>query len=93
MELPSEKNDFEAEAVFIDSIRFWRDMSQQFPLLSKLAYSLLALQSSSAASEREFSIAGWHCAGRKNRLDKENLAAKTFLSCNKNLLRSQIFND
>jgi len=50
------------------------------------------LPASSAASERLFSISGWHCADRKDRLDKQHLAAKTFLSCNKDLLRDNLFN-
>ncbi len=71
----------------IDSLTFWKNQRHRFPYLSKLAFTLLALQASSAPSEREFSIAGWHCAGRKNRTDKDNLAAKVFISCNKDILR------
>ncbi|KZS09543.1 Uncharacterized protein APZ42_026213 [Daphnia magna] len=71
----------------IDSLVFWTSQRNRFPYLSKLAFTLLALQASSAPSEREFSIAGWHCACRKNRTDKDNLAAKVFISCNKDILR------
>lgn len=93
MELPFETREEKEPPKMIDAIGFWRENFKDYPLLSKLSYTLLALQSSSAASEREFSIAGWHVAGRKNRLDKGNLAAKVFLTCNKRLLRPIIFKD
>ncbi len=67
--------------------RFLDKSCHRFPYLSKLAFTLLALQASSAPCEREFSIAGWHCAGRKNRTDKDNLAANIFISSNKYILR------
>ena len=38
----------------------------------------LFLQASSGESERTFSIAGWHIAGRKNRLEGERLSQKVF---------------
>ena len=44
---------------------FWKDLSSRFPYLSNLAYNLLVIQVSSASSEREFLIAGWHSLGRK----------------------------
>jgi hypothetical protein len=47
----------------------------------------LFARNSTWTCEREFSIAGWHCAGRKNRTDKDNLAANIFISCNKYILR------
>ena len=75
----------------IDSLSFWTSQRNRFPYLSKLAFTLLALQSSSAPSEREFSIAGWHCVGRKNRTDKDNLAAKVVISCNKDILHPFLF--
>lgn len=83
--------DKEGKPEMIDSLGFWKENVARFPHLSKLGFSLLSLQCSSTASERLFSIAGWHCQGRKNRLEKENLAAKVFLTCNKDLLRSHIF--
>ena len=53
--------------------------------------SLLAIQASSAESERLFSAGGWHTEGRKNRLEKEQLTNKVFLSCNKRLFSKVIF--
>jgi hypothetical protein len=46
---------------------------------------------SSAAAEREFSASGWHTLGRKNRTTGVTLAAKVFLTCNKDLLRPLFF--
>ncbi len=79
-------------AIKVDQIVFWQDHSARFPDLVSLALTIVAIPASSAASERLFSISGWHCADRKDRLDKQHLAAKTFLSCNKDLLRDNLFN-
>ena len=77
----------------IDSIKFWQVHSHRFPLLAEVAFSMLAIQGSSGASERMFSSGGWHRTGRKNCLKNENLSNKVFLSQNKNLLRPHLFKD
>ena len=74
-----------------DSLGFWMRNSKRFPKLFKLALTLIAIQASSGESERMFSVSGWHTAGEKNRLCKDQLERKTFLSVNKDLLRCQIF--
>ena len=61
-----------------EHIKFWRDYAARFPLLSKLAFTLIVVQASSGESERMFSIAGWHTIGRKNRLEKKHLTQKVF---------------
>ncbi|KAI9562459.1 hypothetical protein GHT06_009892 [Daphnia sinensis] len=71
-----------------DAIEYWKDIGERFPFLKSLAYSILAIPVSSAAAEREFSVSGWHTLGRKNRTTGVTLAAKVFLTCNKDLLRS-----
>ena len=73
------------------SLGFWMRNSKRFPKLFKLALTLIAIQASSGESERMFSVSGWHTAGKKNRLCKDQLERKTFLSVNKDLLRCQIF--
>jgi hypothetical protein len=83
--------DEKGNAIKVDQIAFWQDHSARFPDLVSLALTIVAIPASSAASERLFSISGWHCADRKDRLDKQHLAAKTFLSCNKDLLRDNLF--
>lgn len=77
----------------IESIQFWQVHSHRFPLLAELAFSMLAIQGSSGASERMFSSGGWHTAGRKNCLKNENLSNKVFLSQNKNIIRPHLFKD
>lgn len=84
--------DDEGNAVKIDQIAFWKGQSENFPDLISLALTMSAIPASSAASERLFSVSGWHCLGRKDRLEKKHLAAKTFLSRNKDLLRDHLFN-
>ena len=74
-----------------DPIAFWISESKRFPSLARLSLSLLAIQASSAESERLFSAGGWHTEGRKNRLEKEQLTNKVFLSCNKRLFSKVIF--
>jgi hypothetical protein len=74
-----------------DAILYWKDNAARFPYLTKLAFSLLAIPASSASAEREFSAAGWHCLGRKNRTTQDALASKVFLTCNKDILRPMLF--
>lgn len=74
-----------------DAILYWKDNAARFPYLTKLAFSLLAIPASSASAERQFSAAGWHCLGRKNRTTQDVLASKVFLTCNKDILRPMLF--
>ena len=68
-----------------------KTMRNGFPFLKNLAYNILSIPVSSAAAEREFSASGWHSLGRKNRTTGVTLAAKVFLTCNKDLLRHPFF--
>lgn len=84
--------DEKGNAIKIDPIAvFWRDHTARFPDIINLALTMAAIPASSAAEERLFSVSGWHYIGRKDRLDKANLTAKTFISCNKDLLRERLF--
>ena len=82
--LSAEFEDYECMAIKhdpkspIDPITFWLSNSTRFSKLCKLAYTLIATQASSGESERIFSTAGWHTAGRKNRLEGERLSQKVF---------------
>lgn len=73
-------------------LKFWEKEALHFPHLSKLSVSLLIVQASSGASERMFSKSGWMSSCRLNRIEKDLLEAKTFLSCNKELFREILFN-
>ncbi len=56
----------------IDQIVFLQEHSARFPDLISLALTMVAIPASSAASERLFSVSGWHCIGRKDRLATKN---------------------
>lgn len=75
------------QRVIPSSLEFWCDNATVLPTLSKAAATLLSCPASSAGSEREFSIAGWLCGGRRNRLSGENLAAEVMLSSNIEIIR------
>ena len=66
--------DKKGNAIKVDQIAFWQDHSARFPDLVSLVLTMVAIPASSADSERHFSISGWHCADRKDRLDKQHLA-------------------
>ena len=62
--------------------QFWEEHKSRFPMLSQVAFSILAIPASSGASERMFSTAGWLSGDRKNRLSGENFRSQVFLSGN-----------
>jgi len=72
-------------------LKFWEREALHFPQLSKLSVSLLIVQPSSGASERMFSKSGWMSLCRLNRMEKDLLEAKTFLSFNKKMFREISF--
>lgn len=74
-----------------DAILYWKDNVARFPNLSKLAFNLFAIPASFASAEREFSAAGCHSLGRKNRTTQDALVSKLFFTCNKDILRPRVF--
>ncbi|KZR98660.1 Uncharacterized protein APZ42_005817 [Daphnia magna] len=84
--------DEQGNTMKVDQIASWQDHSTRSLDLVSLALTMAAIPASSAASERLFSISGWYWADRKDRLDRQHLAAKAFLSCNKDLMRANLFN-
>lgn len=84
------KNSSDVQTPMKDAINYWKENAERFPYLAKLALSILAIPASSAPAEREFSAAGWHTVGRKNRTTQDVLAAKVFLTRNKDLLRPML---
>lgn len=61
---------------------WWSSRENTFPLLSKVARKILAIPSSNAASERNFSSAGRKMEPRRNLLSPENLDELLFLYSN-----------
>ena len=46
--------------------QFWQGNRQRFPDLTDMDLTLVAVQVSYGASERMFSLGGWHTGGREN---------------------------
>ena len=61
---------------------FWKDHAALFPNLAELARSYLAVQASSAASERIFSQAKRLISCRRNRLNPQTAGKTFFVSLN-----------
>jgi hypothetical protein len=68
--------------VFNDPLKWWKDKEAYFPLLSSLARVYLALQATSAPSERVFSVASRLIEKRRNRLDPELAGKMLFVAEN-----------
>jgi hypothetical protein len=73
--LPLKKED----GRYNNPLDWWRLKQQQYPLLAKLAYKLLAIPATSAPSERVFSVAGITIAKERARLNPENAGDLIFL--------------
>ena len=82
------KNDFENEinlweimsfginiSVKVDVINYWKECTsiEKFPNLKTLALHLLSIPGSTIGVERLFSLAGYACLGRNNKLKSLNL--------------------
>lgn len=63
-----------------NSLEWWKGKKSQYPILFKLAKSYLAVQATSAASERLFSTAGSILTKKRNRLNSELLDKLLFLN-------------
>lgn len=63
---------------------WWSSRENTFPLLSTVARKVLAIPSSNAMSERNFSSAGRTMEPRRNALSPENLDELLFLHSNLN---------
>lgn len=63
----------------VNVLQWWRRHQHEFPLLSTLARSLLAIPATSASSERCFSVAGRVLEERRSQLSPESLDALLFL--------------
>jgi len=63
-------------------IDFWKSAKSQYPLLSTIAYRLLAIPATSVPSERLFSMAGLVVSKLRASTSPENVAKISFLNKN-----------
>ena len=61
------------ERLALDPLEWWRTNESKYPHLAHVARSLLAIQATSAASERLFSVAGFSADGTRNRVSPDTL--------------------
>jgi zinc finger BED domain-containing protein 1 (E3 SUMO-protein ligase ZBED1) len=57
----------------LDILKWWKDHSKEYPMLSILCSYYLSIPASSASSEREFSITGQTISERRTRLNPETV--------------------
>jgi len=75
---PTALKSFE-ERLELNPLEFWREMKGAFPQLAKVARSILAIQATSAASERVFSSAGFIGNRHRSRLSLDSLEVCTLV--------------
>lgn len=56
-----------------DVLKWWQEHEKELPLLSRLARSILAIPASSAATESNFSTAGYVLSPRRSQLNQDLL--------------------
>ena len=67
------------ERLQLDPLKFWREHMKDFPYLATVARSVLAVQATSAASERVFSSAGFIGNRHRSRLSVDSLELCTLV--------------
>ena len=65
-----------------DAIMFWVELESSFPNLSHFAEDLMMVPASSTPVERTFSVTGYCCIGKCNRLSNQNLERKFLIKTN-----------
>ena len=68
--------------VFHDPLVWWKKNQAVYPILSRLAMVYLAVQATSASSERIFSLASRIISSQRNRLDPSLAGKMLFVSEN-----------
>ncbi|CAN0283615.1 unnamed protein product [Scytosiphon promiscuus] len=66
-------------------LKWWESKEEVYPTLSKVAFKYLAVQATSAASERLFSEAKLVLTDKRNRLKDDNVEDIVFLHSNRAL--------
>lgn len=70
----------------VPELKFWLDNKLSFPILSEIAALFLAAPATSVPSECLFSLSGYQCWDRRNRLLPENLEMIVFVYQNYELI-------
>ena len=65
-----------------DGLAFWIDLESSFPNLSHFAEDMMVVPASSTPIERTFSVAGYCCIGKRNRLTNSNLEREIMIKTN-----------
>lgn len=76
-----------SETGIVNPLSWWRENSQSYPRLSKVARDYLTIPASSASSERVFSSSGKILSDLRTSLKADTLAGLTFMYTNKKLLQ------
>ena len=71
----------------VESLEFWRNHQNQFPLLSKLARSIFSIPATTTNVEREFSKAGWILNQRRSSLKPDEVDKILFVRSMENQLK------
>ena len=81
IEFKLSKQDKDKDGNF-DVLSWWEKHASEFPNLSQIARAILAIPASSAASERDFSTAGFVIQERRTQLNPETVDDILFLHSN-----------
>ena len=73
-----------------DVLSWWKEHSTEFPNLSLIARNILCIPASSAASERDFSTAGFVIQERRTQLNLDTVDDILFLHSNLRVKEYQI---
>lgn len=68
--------------IFNDPLEWWKKNQGLFPILARLAKDYLAVQATSAPSERVFSVASRIISNRRTRMDPKMAGKILFVSTN-----------
>lgn len=75
-----------------NALEFWRNQKDKFPLLALVAYSVIGAVGSSAASERDFSMAGNIITKNRSTLLPQHLEMHCLIRANAHLLPKSLYN-
>lgn len=70
------------DPVLSDPLEWWKNHESQFPILASLARLYLAIQATSAPSERQFSVASRVINTKRSSLDPHTAGMQMFVSQN-----------